>query len=209
MLHISDKVILNARQLLRRAVLLTSSSSSSNPVLSEGGDEQGRRDRCSFLITGQVLLTSQWQRGAGRTVSPLSSTCSPLFLLVFPQTLLLSLLSNSLCRSLFAASSYSHSCFFSPCVYPASAKSYFSVYYRASELCALCDGADFTEPYHNYIPTWYRLTVNAQWAVSAEPHRLPQSALLHAMCAHPSKNPGSKKKATHDLKQWHVKRWWK
>lgn len=80
MLHISDKVVLNRWQLFRRAVL-----SYHHHHLSCLEEEMsgGRTDRCSYLITDQVLLSPQWQSGAGRTASPVSSTCSPLFPLVF------------------------------------------------------------------------------------------------------------------------------
>lgn len=167
-----DKVILNTWQLLGRAVLLTSS------VLAELS-ERGRTDRCSYLITGQVLLSSQWRRGAGRTVSLLSSTCSSLYLLVFPLTL-----SSFPCSPLCQPSSQSVCCFITtvivvstqPLLSPVAADTI------ESQSCALCDGADCRGPYRNHIPTWNRLTVSPQRSIGCQRRASQITTICTAAC---------------------------
>lgn len=136
-----SKEILKTWQLVRRAFPLTSSVPDD---LYEGGEEQGRTDRCSYLITGQVLLSSQWQRGGWRTVSLLSSTCFSYLLLVFPLTL-----SSFPCSPLSQSFSQSVCCFitivivaslFQPLLSPVAADT------MEPQSCALCDGADCRGP---------------------------------------------------------------
>lgn len=95
---------------------MTAASKSRSPA--EGGEEQGRTDGGSYLLTGQVLLSSQWHRGAGRTVSLLSSTC---FSMLF-----LSLLFSFWSFRLFVVILFL-------CVYPTSVMSCCSKYSRESE----------------------------------------------------------------------------
>ncbi len=164
-LHTKDKVILKTWQLLGRAVLLTSS------VLAELS-ERGRTDRCSYLITGQVLLSSQWRRGARRTVSLLSSTCSSLCLLVFPPTLSSSSPSAFLPVRLLLHH-YSHCC-----VYPTSV----AADTTECQSCALCDGADCRGPYRNHIPTWNRLTVSPQRSMGCQRRASQITTIRTAAC---------------------------
>lgn len=126
----------------------------------------GRTDRCSYLITDQVSLSPQWQSGAGRTASPVSSTCSPLFPLVFLFLPLLSSLSIFLPVRLL--------------LHHASAwplLSSFTAHTPVPELyimwrCWL----------GNQIPTWNRLTVSSQRWMGCQRRALQIITICAAAC---------------------------
>lgn len=149
-------------------------------------EEEMRTDRCSYLITDQVLLSPQWQSGAGRTASPVSSTCSPLFPLVFLFPPLLSSLSifRPVHLLLHRASAW-------PLL------SSFTARTPVPELYIM-----WWRWLGNQIPTWNRLTVSLQRWMGCQHRALQITRICAAACnACPPQQQAQDWRATQGLKE--------